>query len=98
MLVETGVETGWISGVRSCIYLVDEYNSGMLAQTEYLVREAAELLGLSPDTVRRYSSRGLLRPSRRLGNMLVFSEQEIQRYQVSRRKPGNPHFVKRDAD
>jgi len=70
----------------------------MLAQTEYLVRDAAELLGLTPDTVRRYSSRGVLRPTRRLGNMLVFSDAEIQRYQVSRRKPGNPHFVKRAAD
>jgi excisionase family DNA binding protein len=60
----------------------------------YLVPDAAQYLGLSQDTVRRYASRKVLRVSRKLGNMLVFSQAELDRYQRERRGPGNPTFRK----
>ena len=77
---------------------ITEYDSSMTipSSTEYLVGAAAEYLGLRPETVRRYSSRGTLQPARRLGNMLVFSRTELDRYRIQRKKPGNPHFVTRD--
>ena len=57
---------------------------------ELTTREVAAELKLGPGTIRQYVYRGLIRYSRRLGPLLLFSRAEIARFQRARRKPGNP--------
>lgn len=66
----------------------------MMQINGYFVRDAAVYLGLRPGTVRRYASRGLLKPCRRVGNMLLFSRSELDRFRSVPRKKGNPLFRK----
>lgn len=48
----------------------------------YTIEEAADLLGLSPITVRHQAQRGKL-PASRLGNMWVVSEEGLAVYRAS---------------
>jgi len=43
--------------------------------------EAAERLGLSPDTLRRQAQAGRLR-ARKLGTLWIVSEREVERYRA----------------
>jgi excisionase family DNA binding protein len=51
--------------------------------------EAAKLLGLSETTIRTYVARGKLFPMR-VGQTLVFSKTECERYQAEKLPPGKP--------
>ncbi|XZE20893.1 helix-turn-helix domain-containing protein [Pirellulaceae bacterium SH449] len=56
----------------------------------FTTREAASYLGVAEDTVRTYCKRSLLSPARKLGNSLLFTRSECDRYQKERRSPGKP--------
>jgi excisionase family DNA binding protein len=56
--------------------------------------QAAETLGLKPDTLRRYANRGVVRAGRRIGNYLLFATSEVERYRREKREAGNPNFRK----
>ncbi|HET7617829.1 MAG TPA: MerR family transcriptional regulator [Vicinamibacterales bacterium] len=48
----------------------------------YFISMAARLLDLHPQTLRKYERLGLVRPTRRLGTMRVYSEDELERLKV----------------
>jgi len=51
--------------------------------------EAAQFLGLSQRSIRTYVARGKLHPQR-IGQTLVFTKSECQRYQQENPGPGRP--------
>jgi len=53
------------------------------------VSQAAEALGLRPDTIYRYFQRGLLDKVRHGASVWVHRS-EVERYKAERREPGRP--------
>ena len=50
-----------------------------MEQQLYFISMAAEMLGMHPQTLRKYERLGLVQPSRTLGSMRLYSRLEIQR-------------------
>lgn len=48
----------------------------------YLISTAAGLLGMHPQTLRKYERLGLLKPSRTVGSMRLYSRQELERVRL----------------
>ena len=48
----------------------------------YFISMAARELGLHPQTLRKYERLGLVRPSRKMGSMRVYSREEIERLRL----------------
>ena len=48
----------------------------------YFISVAARSLGMHPQTLRKYERLGLVRPSRTIGSMRVYSEEELERLRV----------------
>jgi MerR family transcriptional regulator/heat shock protein HspR len=53
-----------------------------LSQDLYLISVAARMLGMHPQTLRKYERLGLVQPPRTLGSMRVYTLQEIERLRV----------------
>jgi MerR family transcriptional regulator, heat shock protein HspR len=51
-------------------------------QDFYLISMAARLLGMHPQTLRKYERLGLVQPSRTLGSMRVYTRDELDRLRV----------------
>ena len=51
-------------------------------QDLYLISMAARMLGMHPQTLRKYERLGLVRPSRTLGSMRVYSRDELARLRL----------------
>ncbi len=45
----------------------------------YMISVAAELVGMHPQTLRIYESKGLIRPKRTSGNTRLYSEADVER-------------------
>lgn len=45
----------------------------------YLISMAARLLGMHPQTLRKYERLGLVRPSRTIGSMRLYTDDELER-------------------
>jgi|SRR5579862_3517643 len=55
----------------------------MAAESDlYLISMAARMLGMHPQTLRKYERLGLVRPSRTIGSMRLYSRGEIERLKV----------------
>ena len=55
-------------------------------QTEVLfISMAARELGMHPQTLRKYERLGLVRPTRTIGSMRIYSNQEIERLRLIKR-------------
>jgi MerR family transcriptional regulator, heat shock protein HspR len=48
----------------------------------YMISVAAELVGMHPQTLRIYESKGLVRPKRTSGNTRLYSEQDLERLRL----------------
>ena len=48
----------------------------------YFIRMAAPLLDMHPQTLRKYERLGLVRPTRTMGSMRVYSEDELERLRL----------------
>jgi MerR family transcriptional regulator, heat shock protein HspR len=48
----------------------------------YFISVAAEILGMHPQTLRKYERLGLIQPSRSLGSMRLYSREEIERLRL----------------
>jgi MerR family transcriptional regulator/heat shock protein HspR len=48
----------------------------------YLISVAARMLGMHPQTLRKYERLGLVQPSRTVGSMRLYSREELQRLKV----------------
>lgn len=53
----------------------------------FTTAEAASYLGFAEDTIRRYVYRGLIN-AEKLGNTLIVSKSELDRYKSEKRNPG----------
>ena len=51
-------------------------------QDVYLISVAAEMLGMHPQTLRKYDRLGLIQPSRTNGSMRIYSREELERLRV----------------
>ena len=53
----------------------------------YMISVAAELVGMHPQTLRIYESKGLLRPGRTPGGTRLYSENDLERLRTIQRLP-----------
>jgi MerR family transcriptional regulator/heat shock protein HspR len=51
----------------------------------FLISVAARMLGMHPQTLRKYDRMGLIQPSRTIGSMRVYSQDEIERLRAIKR-------------
>ena len=51
----------------------------------YMISVAAELVGMHPQTLRMYETKGLIRPQRTPGGTRLYSEADIERLRVVQR-------------
>ena len=51
----------------------------------YMISVAAELVGMHPQTLRIYESKGLVRPGRTPGNTRLYSEADLERLRLIQR-------------
>lgn len=56
-----------------------------MVDTVFLISMAAERLGMHPQTLRKYERLGLVQPSRRLGSMRVYTDDQLARIRLIRR-------------
>ena len=54
-------------------------------QDFYFISTAARLLGMHPQTLRKYERLGLVQPPRTIGSMRVYSRDELDRLRVIKR-------------
>jgi MerR family transcriptional regulator/heat shock protein HspR len=50
-----------------------------------LISIAAEMLGMHPQTLRKYERLGLIQPSRTMGSMRLYSREELERLRLIKR-------------
>lgn len=48
----------------------------------YFISMAAEMLGMHPQTLRKYERLGLIQPSRTIGSVRVYSREELERIRL----------------
>ena len=53
-----------------------------MEQDFYFISTAARLLGMHPQTLRKYERLGLIQPSRTLGSMRLYSREELERLKL----------------
>jgi MerR family transcriptional regulator/heat shock protein HspR len=51
----------------------------------YFISVAARLLGMHPQTLRKYERLGLVQPSRTIGSMRLYSREELERLRAIKR-------------
>ena len=51
-------------------------------QDLYFISMAAEMLGMHPQTLRKYERLGLIQPSRTIGSMRLYSREELERLKL----------------
>lgn len=51
----------------------------------YLISIAARMLGMHPQTLRKYERLGLVQPTRTIGSMRLYSREELDRLKVIKR-------------
>src|SRR5204863_8671197 len=56
-----------------------------LDQDLYLISMAARMLGMHPQTLRKYERLGLVQPSRTIGSMRLYTREELERLRAIKR-------------
>ena len=51
----------------------------------YMISVAADLVGMHPQTLRIYETKGLVRPKRTPGNTRIYSERDVERLRLIQR-------------
>jgi MerR family transcriptional regulator/heat shock protein HspR len=51
----------------------------------YMISVAADIVGMHPQTLRIYESKGLIRPKRTAGNTRLYSESDVERLRLIQR-------------
>jgi MerR family transcriptional regulator/heat shock protein HspR len=54
-------------------------------QDLFLISMAAEMLGMHPQTLRKYERLGLIRPPRTIGSMRLYSREDLERLRLIKR-------------
>ena len=55
----------------------------------FFISVAARMLGMHPQTLRKYERLGLIQPSRTIGSMRVYSREELERLKAIKRLVGD---------
>jgi MerR family transcriptional regulator, heat shock protein HspR len=55
----------------------------------YFISVAARMLGMHPQTLRKYERLGLIQPSRTIGSMRLYSRDELERLKAIKRLVGD---------
>jgi MerR family transcriptional regulator/heat shock protein HspR len=55
----------------------------------YFISVAARMLGMHPQTLRKYERLGLVQPSRTVGSMRLYSRDELERLKIIKRLVGD---------
>src|SRR5262245_25894859 len=58
-------------------------------QEFYFISVAARMLGMHPQTLRKYERLGFVRPTRTIGSMRVYSRDELERLKIIKRLVGD---------
>ena len=53
-----------------------------MKQDLYFISMAAEMLGMHPQTLRKYERLGLVQPSRTIGSMRLYSREQLERLRL----------------
>jgi MerR family transcriptional regulator/heat shock protein HspR len=62
------------------------HDSGMRLEPDLIfISMAAEMLDMHPQTLRKYERLGLIRPSRTVGSMRLYSREEVERLRLIKR-------------
>src|SRR6187455_2227156 len=56
-----------------------------MEQDLFFISMAADMLGMHPQTLRKYERLGLIQPSRTLGSMRLYSRDELERLRLIKR-------------
>ena len=56
-----------------------------LDEDVYFISMAARMLGMHPQTLRKYERLGLIQPSRTIGSMRLYSREELERLKAIKR-------------
>jgi MerR family transcriptional regulator/heat shock protein HspR len=56
-----------------------------IEENVYFISVAARMLGMHPQTLRKYERLGLVQPSRTIGSMRLYSRDELERLKVIKR-------------
>ena len=56
-----------------------------IEQRLYFISTAAEMLGMHPQTLRKYERLGLIQPTRTVGSMRVYDREELERLRLIKR-------------
>jgi MerR family transcriptional regulator/heat shock protein HspR len=56
-----------------------------LDQDLYFISVAARMLGMHPQTLRKYERLGLVQPTRTIGSMRLYSREELERLKIIKR-------------
>jgi MerR family transcriptional regulator/heat shock protein HspR len=51
-------------------------------QELYFIRAASEMLGMHPQTLRKYERLGLIQPTRTIGSMRLYSREQLERLRL----------------
>ena len=54
-------------------------------QDLYFISVAARMLGMHPQTLRKYERLGLVQPTRTIGSMRLYSREELERLKIIKR-------------
>ena len=54
-------------------------------QDLYFISVAARMLGMHPQTLRKYERLGLVQPTRTIGSMRLYSQEELERLKIIKR-------------
>jgi MerR family transcriptional regulator, heat shock protein HspR len=54
-------------------------------QDLYFISVAARMLGMHPQTLRKYERLGLIQPTRTIGSMRLYSREELERLKIIKR-------------
>src|SRR5688500_9607451 len=70
----------------SCCVKVEPMGvTGSGPQELFFISMAAEMLGMHPQTLRKYERLGLVQPSRTIGSMRLYSREELERLRLIKR-------------
>src|SRR5882762_11796050 len=56
-----------------------------IEENVYFISVAADMLGMHPQTLRKYERLGLVQPSRTIGSMRLYSRDELERLKLIKR-------------
>jgi MerR family transcriptional regulator/heat shock protein HspR len=74
----------WI-GARFGRYQQSTLSGMTLDHDLYFISVAARMLGMHPQTLRKYERLGLVQPTRTIGSMRLYSQEELERLKLIKR-------------